>query len=243
MSSPAFAKTLSVPVLAVVAMLLAAPGARAAERMIFDIYLLGLKAGELEIASAEGRTRYALAGRLESTGLLDVVRKVRYGAETNGRKRSGNFVPELYTETTVSDERRGSARMEYRRGVPQKKVYTPPRKPDSDDVDPATQGGTIDPLTALYAALRDVPREKACRIDQRLFDGRRSTRLWIEPVPGDPLRCRGLYRRIAGYDADELAERRDFPFEMRLERLNESKVRVAEIRARTLYGRARLVRR
>ncbi len=222
---------------------LPAPAARSAERMIFDIYVLGLKAGELEIASALGQSRYALAGRLESTGLIGAIRRVRYGAETQGRARRGSFVPELYSETTVTEDRRNSARMAYRNGVPQVKSYSPPRAPDPEDVDPATQAGALDPLTALFVALRDAPQSQACRTSERLFDGRRATRLNIEPVPGDPLRCRGLYRRVAGYDAEELAERRDFPFEMRLEPNGNGTLRVAEIEARSIYGRARLVRR
>ncbi|MEM0948854.1 MAG: DUF3108 domain-containing protein [Pseudomonadota bacterium] len=242
MSRPAGSKSIWVAAMALVAVVLAT-NARAAERMIFDIYVLGIRAGELEIASATNQSRYALAGRLESTGLLGAIRRVRYGGEAKGRITRGQLAPDLYSDTTVSDDRRSGGRMAYRNAVPQPKTYTPPRTPDPEDVDPATQRGSIDPLTAMYTALRDRPRDLACRTDARLFDGRRATRLRIVPVPGDPLRCRGVYVRIAGYDADELAERREFPFEMRLEATEGDAVRVAEITARTIYGRARLVQR
>ncbi len=242
MSRPAVPNCRWLPALALMASL-AATGSRASDRIIFDIYLLGLKAGELEIASAVGLRQYALAGRLESTGFVGAIRRVRYGGETRGQITAGRFVPGLYTNSTLSADRRSGGRMEYRNGVPQPKEFIPARRPEPQDVNPATQAGTLDPLTALFVALRDLPRGQACQAAERLFDGRRATRLRIVPVPGAALRCRGLYTRVAGYDADELAERRDFPFEMRLEPVGGDILRVAEITARTIYGRARLVRR
>ena len=241
MSRPAVANFRWLAVL-VLGAVLAAQGARA-ERAVYDIYVLGVKAGELEIASTRNGRQYALAGRLESTGMLSAIRRVRYGAETKGRISGGRFVPDVYSESTDTGQRRNSARMEYRRGVPQVKTYSPARDPKPEDVDPTTQAGTLDPLTALFSILRDAPRAAICDAAERVFDGRRATELRTQPVAGDPSRCRGVYRRVAGYDAEELAERREFPFEVTVTPAGGDRVRVTEIVMRSLYGRARVVRR
>ena len=227
---------------AVILAVMALP-AGAAEQLLFDVYLLGVKAGEVQIDARVGGGRYALTGRLESTGLVGAIRKVRYGATVEGRVRGPRFIPEIYGETTDAGSRRNEARMAYRGGVPQVKTYRPAREPEPYDVDPATQGGTVDPLTALYLALRDRSRREGCSVQTPVFDGRRATRLVVGQVRGDPLRCAGTFTRIAGYDAEDLAEQREFPFSFRLVPDGENRLRVNELELGSLYGRARLVRR
>jgi hypothetical protein len=129
--------------------------------------------------------------------------------------------------------------------VPQVKSYAPPRDPDEGGLDPATQGGTVDPLTAMYAFLRDRPAAAACNQRLVLFDGERRSQLALGPPrPADGgISCDGEYRRLEGFSAEDMAERTRFPFSLRLEPAAGDLLRVTEVRMQTLFGPAVMARR
>jgi len=62
-------------------------------------------------------------------------------------------------------------------------------------VSDAEKAGVVDPLTALFMAMRDQPTAGLCKIDQKIFDGKRLTRfdLKTKTVKGDQVICSGLY--------------------------------------------------
>ncbi|PPB80645.1 uncharacterized protein DUF3108 [Albidovulum inexpectatum] len=212
---------------------------------VFDLTLRGIHAGTLSVSGAIEGQSYAAAGVLKSGGLVALVRKVRYDARVQGTYRDGRFVPRQYVEDADTGKRKSRAVMDYVNGVPQLKKYDPPRKSRSGDIDPATQGGTVDPLTALFAALRDVPRAEACDLSLTLFDGKRRSQVRIgTPVTdGNGLRCNGEYRRLAGFSEKEMAEKTRFPFTMRLQPGPDGRMKVVEVSMDTIYGKGRLERR
>ncbi|GAB4390103.1 DUF3108 domain-containing protein [Albidovulum sp.] len=233
---------------AALAALVAALPAAAAERTdsaVFDLSLRGIHAGTLSIAGQIQGESYAAAGVLKSGGLLALIRKIRYDARSRGRVKDGRFTPQRYEEDADTGKRVSRAVMDYVDGVPQVKKYDPPKPPREDDIDPATQGGTVDPLTALYAVTRDKPRAEACNLKLTLFDGRRRSEVTLAApeARGEALVCAGEYRRLAGFSEKDMAEKTRFPFVMRLEPLADGTMRVVEISMDTLYGKGRLKRR
>ena len=112
------------------------------------------------------------------------------------------------------------------------------------DVDPATQVGTVDPLTAMFATLRDVAPGRECGRSLKMFDGRRSSelRLGAPQTDGENVVCAGEYRRIGGFPPDDMAERTRFPFTLTYAPAGD-RMQVVEVAMDTLYGKARLVRR
>ncbi|MBC7141795.1 MAG: DUF3108 domain-containing protein [Rhodobacteraceae bacterium] len=220
-------------------------GADQQDSAVFDLTLKGIHAGTLSISGAiEGRS-YAVSGVLKSGGLLALVRKVRYDARARGTVSDGRFTPSRYEEDADTGKRQSQSVMAYKAGVPQVKVYNPPKSPRPGDVDPATQGGTVDPLTALYAALRDVPEAEACNRKFVLFDGRRRSQVVLaEPKPAKGgIVCAGEYRRLEGFSAEEMADKSRFPFTMAYAPLGDGRLRVTEISMDTIYGKGRLKRR
>lgn len=231
----------------ITALLLAAPPAAAqtAEGGTYDVRLGGFRVGVLAFSALEDRGRYSAAAQLESSGLAAFVREVGYEARSAGRINDGRYVPENYWESTNTGERISRAVMEYRNGVPQVKSYDPPEPARPTDVDPATQGGTLDPMTAIFALLRDVPRDQVCRVSLQIFDGRRKSALATAApeVDGDRIRCNGEYRRIAGYSPRQMEERTRFGFRLTYAPAGGDKWRVVRVTLDTLYGRASLERR
>lgn len=238
---------------ALVALLLAlgaslGPGPVAANQTdsaIFDLHLRGLRAGTLSVSGAIEGASYAASGKLQSSGLLAAIKKIRYDAKVSGSVSGTRYTPRTYHETADTGRRQSESLMEYRAGVPQLKVYNPPRKPEDQDIDPATQGGTVDPMTAAYATLRDVPEAEACQLNLTLFDGKRRSQVQLSsPVKqGDRITCAGEYRRLEGFSDKDMAEKTRFPFRLIYQPARNGVLRVGEVEMDTLYGKGVLKRR
>jgi len=215
-----------------------AAGNAGAEEATFDVTLRGVKVAELQVAGSEGGDSYSVAVAIRSDGLAGVVRRFRFQSSSAGRLDDG-FRPLRYAETVDTGKRQSEAEIVYKRGVPQVIRYASPRPDTAEVLDPATQGGTLDPATALYAGLRDRAPGAACALDIAVFDGRRRSETRIA---GEGLVCTGTYRRVAGYTPDEMAERSVFPLEV-VYAAEGDVLRVIEASAQTIYGKVRLKRR
>jgi hypothetical protein len=214
------------------------------DRAEFSVEVRGITAGTLSFDATQTGARYKVSGTLASGGLAAFLRKVRYDARAEGRIRGGRYVPSSYVETADTGKRRSEATMGFAGGVPQVKVYKPAREPRPFDIDPATQGGSVDPLTAMYATLRDVAADQACKVDLKLFDGRRASRVTLsDPVAeGERIICRGEYRRVAGFSAEDMAEKTRFAFTVTFAPAAGDRLQATEVAMDTLFGRARMVR-
>lgn len=217
----------------------------APEPHAFDITLRGIRAADLSFTGSQDGGSYSVTGKLVSSGVMQVVRRVSYDARVTGRVRGDRYIPSAYAEATDTGKRQSESVIEYKGGVPQVISYSPAREPRRGDLDPATQGRTVDPLTALYAALRDVTAEEACTARLQIFDGRRRTEVVLsDPQPtGTGLTCSGLYRRVAGFSPEDMAERTLFPFTLTYEPLPDDRLRVMQVETDTVFGRAVMSRR
>ncbi len=224
----------------------AAPGLARAESVQFDLVLRGLTAGRLIYDGRVSGNTYSVAGRLQTSGLAALLKKVRYDATAKGSVSSGGrYTPSAYTEDADTGKRQSQSVMTYRGGVPQVTKYQPARASRDYDLDPTTQGGTVDPLTALFATLRDVAPGKECGTSLKLFDGRRASSVTTSnrKEQGDRVTCSGEYRRVAGFPADDMAEKTRFPFTLTYKPGPDGLMQVTEVSMDTIYGKGRLVRR
>lgn len=210
----------------------------------FDVTIRGVKAGQLVFRGEQSGSNYAVAGKLASTGFVAMLRQFSYDAKSAGTVRGTRYTPSRYSETADTGKRKSSSVMRFKSGVPQVKEIKPPRAAKPYDLNPAKQGGTVDILTALYAILRDVPADQACKTKLDMFDGRRRTSIKLSnpKAAGDGLTCTGEYRRVGGFSPDDMAERTRFPFTATLTRVGD-KMRVTEIRTKTTLGDAVLRRK
>ncbi len=229
---------------AALALALPLPLAAQETQAAFDLQILGMRAGAFSYSAVERDGQYAVNGRMESAGIVGALRRIRYDASVHGRRTNTGFVPVKYEGSSDTGRRQSESSMQFRNGVPQVMSYSPPREPDARDVDPATQRGAVDPLTALYMALRDVPAAEACTLKVAIFDGRRRSEgaTGGRQENGNQITCTGEYRRVAGYSEREMNERRTFPFRMTY-RVSDGVAQVTEVSMDSSYGRAVLRRR
>lgn len=208
----------------------------------FDINVRGLRVASISLAGEERGGQYAVAGQMQSRGVVGTFRRVRYDGQVRGQVAGTRLAPQSYAETFQSGQRKTAKSMTYRGGVP---TLTTDGKRDKRDIAPATQGGTVDPLSAVWGALRDVPGGQACAFSASIFDGARRSRvaLGTPQRSGDTIRCAGEYRRVAGYSDKAMAERASFPFRMTYRRGADDIWRVERIEMESILGPGTIVRR
>ncbi len=218
---------------------------KTSDQATFDLVLKGITAGTLTFSATQSGKGYGVQGKLQSSGLAALIRKVRYDAKVKGSVSKGRYSPSSYSEKADTGKRQSESVMAYKGGVPQVVSYNPPRDPGPNDVDAATMGGSVDPLTALYATLRDVAPGQECQVSVKMFDGKRSSQITVgkPKADGDGVVCTGEYRRLKGFTADEMADKVRFPFTLTYAPVEGGKMRVVEVSMDSLYGKARLTRR
>lgn len=211
----------------------------------FKLYVGGIPAGELVFNAKNNGTSYQVAGAVGSTGLIGSLVKVSYKAQSSGAVQSGHLVPQSYSEKADTGRRQQSSEMTYKGGVPVSTQVEPPRKPRDYDVDPSSQKGTFDPLTMIYTTLRDIDQADACKLNQRMFDGRRLSEVVLNApkIDGDTITCGGVYRRLAGFSAKDMKERTEFPFSFRYKSAGNGRFRVDRISSASLFGKVVIKRK
>ncbi|WP_022704456.1 DUF3108 domain-containing protein [Pseudorhodobacter ferrugineus] len=218
---------------------------RVEDKATFDVVIRGISAASLGFSAVEEGDRYAVSGLLKSAGIAAMFRKISYTGTARGAVSETNYTPSSYVETSDNGKRTSTSKMTYSRGVPSAVQYTPARAGREKDVDPASQGGTVDTLTALYAILRDVDAGQECKVSLKMYDGRYVSSIAISKpaTKGKTVVCSGQYRRIAGFKPEEMAERTNFPFTLTYEPVANGKMRVTEVAMESIYGKAAMKRR
>ncbi len=209
-----------------------------AEVARYDVTLQGIRVAEMTLTTTLTETTYDIRVMIRSEGMAGVVKRIRFESTATGRIRQ-TFAPDRYTETADTGRRQSQVEMTYTAGTPTVLTYTSPRPDGPEVLDPADQTGSFDPATALFAGLRDLRVGQTCTTAFTVFDGRRRAAVTLS---GDGSACTGEYRRVAGYTAEELAERTRFALEI-LYTPEGDTLRVTEASVQTIYGKVRLKRR
>ena len=172
----------------------------------FDVSVGVIRAGVFWLEGSTSRRAYTVSGGFQTSGLIGGVTNVEIALSARGAIRNGSFQPSSYREDVSVGRRSGAITMEYETGTP---TVAGQKYRDDDErtpVDPATQKGTLDPLTATFALLRRQPLNGACRLDRFQFDGERRTRIVMTTLTqdGEAWVCTGQFLRLEGYSARDL---------------------------------------
>ena len=232
--------TRSFTVLAMIAGLWGAPvWADGSTNAVFNVAIRGINAGTLTVKGTEQSGSYSTTGVLQSGGLVGLVARLKYTAAAKGRVDGARFQPSRYDENADTGKRKSKTTMTYSGGVPHVVAG------ETGTLNPATQKGTVDPQTAIYAAFRDVNAEEVCKLNVQMFDGKRRSqvRLANPRDEGGMIRCDGEYRRLKGFSAEDMAEKTRFPFNLFYAKTADGRYRVEKVITQTLYGNATMTRR
>ncbi|KRS13001.1 hypothetical protein XM53_07540 [Roseovarius atlanticus] len=172
----------------------------------YDVRLIGAKVGEMAMASTETASAYSTRARFATTGAMSALKQASFDLSVQGRKSGNRFVPSSYSEVTSEGGRRSTnLKIGFSGGVATR--VTGDTGSSAPAVNPRTLPGAYDPLTALYAALRDQDPGELCSLNADVYDGHRHARLSLtsrKALDGGRVQCSGQYRRIAGYSQREL---------------------------------------
>lgn len=221
-----------------------APQVGLAETNRFDLKIRGLTLGEIVMSDKVTASTYSVAAQIKSTGLAAAIRRFSYTGKAQGRLRRGVPAPTRYEEVADTGRRTSESLIEYRSGVPVVLRYTSPKEAGADAPDPATQKGTVDPLTGVWALLRDVSPTRVCQMNLYMFDGKRRSQIALRPTsPANGLpRCAGFYERLQGFTAEEVSRHTRFDFIVTYGTAGDL-LRVESVDFESSYGTAQIVRR
>ena len=220
---------------------LGATGAAKAQDAVFDFYLSGIKAGEMTMSARSTPEGYSARSSIRAAGAVGLVANFFFDGEASGRIVGGKVSPVRYEANSKSPRAERRTVMDWKDGVPVNVSVVPPR---GSAPDPATQGGTLDPVSAGLALLGDAVPGSVCDASVDVFDGSRRSRLSLgAPMARDgALVCTGAYSRIEG-EAQSMSSQREFPFEVTFREGGDGVARLERVETRTQFGKAVLERR
>lgn len=216
-------------------------GALAADAS-FDFRVMGLRVGSVALAWSTSGTSYEAAANVDAAGVVGFFATFFFHGKASGTlKADGTVVPGHFEAQSKSSDEVRKTTIAWKNGKPASVTQVPPR---SNSADPAEQGGTLDPVSAAFRLLRDVPKAEACNATVDMFDGSRRSRLKVGPatVSGATLTCNGSYARMKG-DALGSLDRNQFPFTITYAVGADGIARVQRIEAPTNFGTAVVARR
>lgn len=205
---------------------------------LFDVRLGAVRLGEMRLTGHEMTDgRYAARARFSTRGLAGVLARVRFDLLAEGSITEGRVSPQGYVEDIDTGKRQSNARLVYEGGLP--RIVQGDRPVDAA-LDPGRQGGTLDPMSALFLALRDQAPATLCTLDTAIFDGAR--RAHVRLARTGEAGCVGRFERIAGYGEEELARLRSFPLWIEYAP-GDGVMQATRIVVQTVYGKVTLYRR
>ncbi|MFC3613934.1 DUF3108 domain-containing protein [Lutimaribacter marinistellae] len=209
----------------------------------YTVRALGVTVGQLQVSGRVTDNAFAVRAQFTTSGLVGAVKGVRFVMESQGARRGDRFIPSRYSEDMDTGRRESRVQLVWKGGVARATgSEVGDRGPYA--VTDAQQKGAVDPLTAMFIVLRDQPRDDLCRMSQRIYDGERLTEIALtgRSEDGDTVTCTGLYRRVAGYSPEKLAEKSRFPLTVTYTPAGEL-MQMQSVRADTTYGPATITRR
>ena len=88
------------------------------ERYSFDVFLWGIKVGELVYSIKKASDEYDISGVLRSKGFARVVSKYKFEAQTQGKVSNSKYYPTSYSEKSDTGRRKEQKSIIYQRMIP-----------------------------------------------------------------------------------------------------------------------------
>lgn len=166
------------------------------------------------LAAEWGHDRYAMRFGSEALGIVRLVANNVIRWETEGRFRRGRPLPDTFRQANTFRRLTRRIALDYAGDGPPTVSVVPPESPGKrPPVPEPLKAGTIDPLTAVFAAVSLPADATACTYTAKVFEGLRRTDVRLEqagaertPDTGiggfarDGVVCLLHAKRLAGYE-------------------------------------------
>ncbi len=223
-----------------------APNARAQTDLdtAFEVRYGLFHIADVTLAAHQDPSAYRVTGVVTSAGLVRYVRDFHFDLSVEGGHDGVVFRPAHYVGDMDTGRRQVQVEMLYPQDTPEILRIAPEEPTGPWTIAAADQTGAVDPLTALYRVIRPRLRDELCGWAVDLFDGRRRSRLTLDPAQprGDTITCVGAYQRVAGYAPAELADYTALPFALVFQPDTGDEWHLTRMVTQTPYGRMRIVR-
>ena len=211
------------------------------EKYSFDVFLWGIKVGELVYSIKKTSNEYEISGVLRSKGFARIVTKYKFVAQTQGKLSNSRYYPTSYSEKSDTGRRKEQKSIIYQKMVPK---ITSAKAPKPHWAQPTSQKGTVDPMTAIHLVMGDRIEKTLCKQKFNLFDGARRIEIILSKINIQKYsaQCRGEYIRQDGYTDKEMKEGKTFPFTINYIKQDEIYA-VESLEIKALRGRTKFTKR
>jgi len=211
-----------------------------AESLSYRAYIGGLPLGTLKLKIAMDEDRYATEAQFDIASLLRWVLDTDARASSGGTVSDGMMVPNAFDYWVRDGKKERNTEMTFdAQGNATGVLAAPAFRKRSYDVALDDVRGAIDPATAV--ALLSAPRDSACDVSIKIFDGRKLHRITMAPSGGSAQapKCAGRYERLGGFKAKYMTpERRSYTFDAELKQIAPNRWRPFRVTAKTQFGNA-----
>ena len=179
-------------------------------RYSFDVFLWGIKVGELVYSVKKTSDEYDISGVLRSKGFARVVTKYKFEAQTKGKVSIQNITLPLTAKNQIQVVERAEIH-----NLSKNDTKINLCKSSKTSLGKAkVSKGTVDPMTAIHLIMGDRIEKTLCKQKFNLFDGARRIEIILSKIniEKNSAQCRGEYIRQDGYTEEEMKEGKGFPF-------------------------------
>lgn len=207
----------------------------------FEFRVTGIPVGTLVTRGGRNGSGYEIRAVVKPNRLVGAITKYAFDGSASGNMSgSGKTIPVTYAASSTSPRAARETRIIWENGVPVEASVVPPR---SSSPHPSTQAGTLDPVSAGFALLRDAPLDQLCETSIDIFDGSRRNRIAL----GTPRQengeivCAGEYKRLEG-EENTFSVKGEYSFRVVFRPLGNGNARFQRLESRTSFGNAVLER-
>lgn len=223
---------------------LAGTSSAQSESKSYRVTIAGFPVGTAQYDAKFNGSRYEIEGFMGSTGFFGAFLASRYSGAVIGSRNGSSLAPKRFRGRFEQSRKFAEVDVVYSGGRPTEVTRRPNRPRLPHEVNPAKVGAALDPISALYYLLRDVPKSTVCSQDFRVFEGARTSRLRLQLAESNEatIVCNGEYRRLKGFTKDQMSDRVTFPFQLTYVQTESGAYEVQEFLATTFWGVAKAVK-
>ena len=208
-------------------------------KQAYDVSISGFKVGSLRLNAQENSSSYAVSGAIQGGGLIGAITSFSFsGTAKGGLNGAGSLIPREYASVSKSRGKERAVTMTYQGDTPASLTHAPTRKKRSYDAALSDGKGTLDPVSATYALLQDMPVGQACGRTVQVFDGTKRSRITVRKRErdGEAWRCKGTYTRVKGWRAKDMEEKTNFSFALTFREVD-GIMQVTSFETQSLFGK------